>query len=66
MVFVKSVLAGVGAVIAAAIVATVAIAAGVFFWGGYVGAVAFHGRNVLCAAALIFAFGFWWQWRKAK
>jgi hypothetical protein len=71
--FLKSVLAGILAVIGA--IAVAALGAAVYLWWlahkypdsfglGYVGFAV--SPIFLCVLVLIFAAGFWWQWRRAR
>lgn len=63
--FAKCVLAGIVAVIGAVTLAALGVAAFVWWFGGYVGASAVSLIPMLGVLILIFAAGFWWQWRRA-
>ncbi len=65
--FAKCVLAGVGAVIGAVILAALGVAGYLWWFGGSfgIGATAFSLLPILCVFVLTFAAGFWWQWRRA-
>jgi hypothetical protein len=65
MAFVRCVLAGVVAVIGAAALAALGVAGFLWWFGGYVGASAVSLLPMLGVVVLIFAAGFWWQWRRA-
>lgn len=64
MVYVKSVLAGIAAMIVAALIVVLYLLYEVSgIWGGYVG---LDLSAILCVLILVFAGGFWWQYRRAR
>lgn len=73
MIYVKSVLAGIAAMIAAALVIALYLLWRMYKlvmsvpdnWGGYVD-LHWHTWPVFCTVLLVFAAGFWWQYRRAR